>query len=271
MWIVLLIIVLYLLSLRTNPGRGERMQSFRRQYIAHRGLFDDALMIPENSLPAFQRAVEHGYGIELDVQLTTDGKVVVFHDGSLKRMTGIDRKLFQCSYEELQGYRLKDTSETIPLFTDVLQLIDGKVPMIVEIKPEGRSIATARAADSILQGYKGEYCIESFDPRPVLWYRRNRPEIIRGQLSDDFFRDPHTSKIIALIMTNLLTNFLTAPDFIAYNHRYASQFSYRLCRKLYHPVNVCYTVKNEEELRKAEEVFDVCIFDSFLPEEKGML
>ena len=120
-----------------NRGRKEKMKVFEKQYIAHRGLFDNESEAPENSIPAFQRAVQQGYGIELDVQLTTDNRLVVFHDETLQRMCGFDKKLTECSYDELKHYRLAKSDEKIPLFDEVLKVIDGKVPLIVEVKSEG--------------------------------------------------------------------------------------------------------------------------------------
>lgn len=105
---------------------------FSRRTFAHRGLFDH-LSRPENSLAAFGAAVEHGYGIELDLQMTADGKIVVFHDESLQRMCSTPLKIEQSTFAELQKHPLLNSDQTIPLFSEVLQLVDGKVPLIVEI------------------------------------------------------------------------------------------------------------------------------------------
>lgn len=111
-----------LLQYAAGDGRKARMQAFERQYIAHRGFHDNRSECPENSLPAFERAIQMGYGIELDVQLTKDGVPVVFHDWDLKRAAGVDRKIRDCTFEELQSYRLFGSSQTIPAFEAVLEL-----------------------------------------------------------------------------------------------------------------------------------------------------
>lgn len=113
---------LFYCSMLPETGRKARMQAFERQYIAHRGFHDNRGECPENSLPAFERAIQMGYGIELDVQLTKDGVPVVFHDWDLKRAAGVDRKIRDCTFEELQSYRLFGSSQTIPAFETVLEL-----------------------------------------------------------------------------------------------------------------------------------------------------
>ena len=129
------------------------MKPYEERYIAHRGLFNN-IDIPENSLIAFEEAAKNKYGIELDIQLTKDDKLVVFHDSSLKRMTGIDKNLIDCTYDELLQYKLLDTNEVIPLFKDVLNILEKDTPLIIEIKPEGRYLETTKRVVSLMQGYK---------------------------------------------------------------------------------------------------------------------
>lgn len=261
---------LYLLSIVPNRGRKEKMKVFEKQYIAHRGLFDNESEAPENSIPAFQRAVQQGYGIELDVQLTTDNRLVVFHDETLQRMCGFDKKLTECSYDELKHYRLAKSDEKIPLFDEVLKVIDGKVPLIVEVKSEGDWKKTTQLMAERMDSYRGCYCMESFHPFAVKWFKDHRPEIIRGQLSTNYFKDKINRKWYEkFLLSNLMLNFLTKPDFIAYNHLWKKDFSYTLCRKLFKPENVAWTIKNQKELEEAEKTFDVIIFDSFIPKKRS--
>lgn len=262
-------ILLYLFCLRPNPSRRQEMQIYEEVYIAHRGLFDRQ-SAPENSLEAFRRAVDGGYGIELDVQLTADGRLVVFHDESLKRMCGVERKLWKCSYRELCQYHLLDTGERIPLLSEVLQIVGEKVPMIIEVKPEGNPIRTAEELSRQMKEYSGEYCVESFDPRVLHWYCRNDPEIIRGQLSTNYWRHEKDKPwYVKMGMTNLLTNFYARPDFIAYNYKYANQLSLQICRYLYHMELVAWTVRSPEELEQARDAFQVYIFDGFIPADRA--
>lgn len=263
------LVAAYLWCLKPNTKRRRDLEPFEKVFFAHRGLFDNNSDHPENSLAAFRRAVEAGYGIELDVQLTSDHRLVVFHDGSLNRMCGVDGMLYRYTYDELCQYSLADSDERIPLLQDVLELVAGKVPLIVEIKKEGSWLKTTKALAEMMQNYHGLYCIESFHPLVVAWYRKHHPDIIRGQLSSNFLKENDGwSTVARFILSNLLLNWLSRPDFIAYNHRYANQFSYRLCRKLFPTVNAAWTIRSQEELDKAEEIFQIIIFDSFIPDEK---
>ena len=264
---IVIILIIYLYRVKPNTGRRNEMQPFLDKYIAHRGLFDNDTGSPENSLPAFSAAVEKGYGIELDVQMTTDHKLVVFHDDNLKRMCGVNKPVYECSYDELLSYKLGSSDENIPLFDDVLQIINGSVLLIVEIKSAGDWKGTTERVAKRMDSYKGVYCMESFHPLAVEWYKKNRPEIIRGQLADDFFRTEEKMSIIRkIILSSLLMNNHSRPDFIAYNFEHADQWSFFLCRKLFSVVNVAWTPRSQEQLETAKKIFDVFIFDSFIPD-----
>ncbi len=236
----------------------------RGVHYAHRGLHDNTSGAPENSMKAFQKAVDAGYGIEMDVQLTKDKIPVVFHDETLNRMCGVEGKVWEFTFEELQGLKLAESEERIPKFADVLELVGGKVPLIVEYKLDVPSTEVCEIADPMLQAYDGIYCIESFHPYAVKWYRDNRPEVIRGQLSQDFSKiEKYKGKFIYWMLGNLLTNVLTRPDFIAYNHKDADMFSRKVC-SLMGALPVAYTIKSREEYEKVKDQFELFIFDSFI-------
>lgn len=257
--------VLYLLMIMPRMLRRADDKPFRGVLYAHRGLHDNASQAPENSMAAFQKAVEGGYGIELDVQLTKDKVPVVFHDYTLKRVCGAEGKVCEYTFEELQKFNLCQSEEKIPRFEDVLAMIDGKVPLIIEYKVEATDPSVCALADQILRAYDGLYCIESFNPLALLWYRRNHPQIMRGQLSDGFWKRGELKGVLYMILENLLLNFLAKPDFVAYNHKEERNLSRRLCRSLYRNTAVAWTIKNEEELAAARRNFDMFIFDSFVP------
>ncbi len=259
---------LFLFSIAPNrQNRTDLMVPFTQQYIAHRGFFDNASDWPENSLAAFQKAVEHGYGIELDVRLTADHKLVVFHDTTLDRMCGADKAVAACTYAELQQYRLAGSNQKIPLLQDVLDLVDGRVPLIVEIKAETDWESAAQLTAEAMDGYGGCYCMESFQALVVRWFWKNRPDVLRGQLSNDFFGDASGGKWYQrFIPTNALFNCLSRPDFIAYNHTSKNNVSYSVCRTLFPVGNVAWTIRSQEELEEAKKTFDVIIFDSFIPD-----
>lgn len=264
--VVLVAAVLYFLAIKPRIGKREGMECLQGTYYAHRGLHDNLTSAPENSMEAFRRAVKKGYGIEMDVQLSKDRVPVVFHDFTLERVCGREGKVCDYDYEELVQFPLCQSEEKIPKFEDVLKMIDGRVPLIIELKIEWLDLTVCPLADALLRNYKGSYCVESFNPGALLWYRKNRNDVIRGQLAGGFIKSGEFKGILYFVLQNLLLNGITKPDFVAYDHKYANNLSRRLCRKLYRNTAVAWTVQSREELEKAKEGFDVFIFDSFIPD-----
>lgn len=259
--------ILYLLLVAPRMFRRPDRTSFYGVHYAHRGLFDNHSNAPENSLPAFRKAVYNGYGIELDVQLSKDGIPVVFHDASLKRMCGVDGNVWEYTLKELQQMKLADSSSTIPTFADVLALIDGRVPLIIEYKLDVPQTKVCELGNELLSRYNVDYCIECFHPLALLWYRKHRPDVMRGQLCMEYWKDDKfRGKLLYLLLSYLVTNVAARPDFIAYRHSDASNFSRRVCRKL-GALSVAWTIKNQEQLDDARNNFDLFIFDSFIPEK----
>ena len=191
---------------------------FRGIFYAHRGLYDNHAGVPENSLPAFRAAAEKGYGVELDVQLSSDGYVVVFHDDTLDRVCGVHGDVVSFTLAELRQMKLLDTDEAMPLFTDVLDVLrQGTGPLIVELKAGRRNDELCEKTREILRGYPGVYCVESFDPGIVRWFRKNAPEVIRGQLAMPAGHyAAGTDPVVARLLSGCRFSFLNRPDFIAY-------------------------------------------------------
>lgn len=283
------LIILYLLLIMPRMfGRPDRKPHLGVLY-AHRGLFDNKGDAPENSMKAFERAVHAGYGIELDVQTTKDGIPVVFHDFTLKRMARypdgecpadaqraedgsyiIPGRICDYTWEELSRFHLLDTGERIPRFDEFLRLVRGQVPLIVELKIELKDLTVCRKAQELLDDYDGVYCIESFNPLGLWWYRRKRPEVMRGQLADSFRKSEGWHAPLYYILEFLLMNILAKPDFIAYNHKYRRNLSRVLCTKLYGALPVAWTIRSEQELAENSRYFDIMIFDSFVPDHTGI-
>ena len=261
--ILLALVALYIYMICPRVINRPDITKFKNRHYAHRGLHDNRTLAPENSLEAFRLAVEAGYGIEMDVQLTKDNIPVVFHDKTLKRLCGKDGYVWDYTLEELQQNTLADSQERIPTFKEVLDLVEGKVPLIIEYKMDRPTTKVCELGDQPLNDYNGVYCIESFHPKAVRWYRKHRPEIVRGQLSMDFSKDEKYNAPYFVVMTYLLSNFITRPDFIAYNHKDEHILSRRLCKKL-GGLSVAYTIKNQESYEKVKEAFDLFIFDSFI-------
>lgn len=265
--VLLLLAWLYLIAARR--GGAQKMTAFARCYYAHRGLHDAAAGVPENSLPAFSRAVARGFGAELDVHLLRDGTLAVFHDSDLARMTGRAGALEELAAEELSACFLGGTEETIPLFADVLALFEGTgLPLIVELKPHGGNHAALCAATmALLDAHSVPYCVESFDPRCVKWLRENRGDVIRGQLSRDFVQKPDgLSPFMARVMTHLWCNVLSRPDFLAYRFDQRRRAPLRLCRAVFGAQIVYWTVHTQQELDTAAREGALVIFEGFCPQ-----
>ena len=192
---IIVLLILYLLLVSPKMiHRADRSSFLKNKFYAHRGLFDNESDAPENSLAAFQKAVEVGYGMEMDVQLTKDDQLVVFHDATLKRMCGVEGNVWDYTLEELKQFKLAKTDETIPSFEEVLNLVAGRTPLIVEYKLDRPLTKVCELGDQLLSQYQGVYCIESFHPFALMWYKKHRPEVMRGQLSGNLARETNNKK-----------------------------------------------------------------------------
>ncbi len=238
---------------------------------AHRGLHDKSIGIPENSMAAFRRAVEHGFPSELDVHLLADGALAVFHDSDLKRMTGREGVIEDLTAAQLAEYKLGGTEETIPQFCDVLALYEGTgLPLLVELKSwrENSDALSARTVEE-LDKYHVPYVTESFDPRCLLWLRANRPEIVRGQLAQDFLRTPKDSAGMGAetdrALTEMAFNAQTEPHFVSFNFAHRDAPSLRRVKEA-GGVDIYYwTIRSREDMETAEAEGAQPIFENFIP------
>ncbi len=259
-----LISLLYILSTRGRKGH-EGLHALRGHRYAHRGLHSQG--VPENSLAAFREAVRLGFGSELDVHLLADGGLAVIHDAKLLRTTGRDGTVEQLTAADLKNYPLDGTAETIPTFQEVLALYGGRYPLIIELKTVGGNYAPlCKAVLKALEGYEGVYCLESFDPRVVRWLKKHRPEIIRGQLTENFIKGkPRADWLVTWAMTGQMLNFLTHPDFVAYKFEDRKGISNFLARKLWGMQGASWTIRSKEDLLQAENEGWIPIFENFIP------
>lgn len=243
---ILFALWLFMIAPRFHTPKG--MAPLQKARFAHRGLHNIRLGVPENSMKAFSLAVEEGFGIELDVHLSKDGKLVVEHDDTLTRTTGDPRRIEDCTWEELKALKLEGTEETLPLLVEVFRLVDGKVPLLIEMKAVGGNMKPlAEAVAAALKGYNGPYCVESFEPRALYWLGKADPSIIRGQLAGNVKKDgAKVSSLINFLLKNLLVNVISRPDFVAYNYKDRKNLSFRLCRGVYRPPLFFWTVKSAD-------------------------
>ncbi len=232
-------------------------------FISHRGFHTGDSERPENSLKAFASAVAAGYGIELDVLLSADSKAVVFHDQTLKRMTGVEKHVSACTAAELGRIRLLGSEQTIPLLKEVLDLVKGSVPLLVEIKNDGKPGALEETVFQDLSFYTGKFAVQSFNPFPLEWFKDNAPEIVRGQLSGDF-RDEDLFFLKKFILKNLFMNWKSDPHFLSYDVRCLPFWAVNRNRRRGFPV-LGWTVRSQEEYLSVKPHVDNIIFESFIP------
>ena len=263
-FLLLSALYLFLISPRFPRKAVWPPRVFQYDY-AHRGLYGGE--IPENSLAAFDRAATRGYGIELDVQLTRDGELIVMHDATLTRMCGVNKRINEMTVGEIRQYRLAGSSESVPTFAEALDCIKARAPLIIELKGAGkRNGELARKTWERLKDYSGDWIVESFDPRLMGWYRRNAPQAIRGQLAfDPRLGGPQGKGIGYWFLANLLMNCISRPDFVAYCHETDKNFSFRVMRKLFRPVLAAWTVQSKETCQRLRNQYDLQIFEGFEP------
>lgn len=235
--------------------------------IAHRGLHGSA---PENSMSAFEEAIKAGYAIETDVRLTKDGALILFHDDDLLRMTGVKKKVIDCTLSEIQALRLNGTREKIPLFSEFLALLDGRVPLLLEIKnvPEIDGKTFMNQLSRALEGYKGEYAIQSFQPYYTREFRKLRKNVLCGILATagsskkDFGNSPFW-RLKSFVVKHMSLNSWVRPDFISFCF---SDYPTRETEK-FKGIKLGWTVRSKEDERYARMYADNIIFEGYLPEK----
>ncbi|MBO7196185.1 MAG: glycerophosphodiester phosphodiesterase [Clostridia bacterium] len=260
--VVVLLILLYLFMIA--PKNRKDMEKFKTVMYAHRGLHNNERA--ENSMSAFRAAVDAGYGIELDVRLSCDGQLVVFHDDTLDRVCGREGKVIDFTAEELSGFKLCGTEDGIPLFSDVLKLVDGKIPLLVEIKENAGDSSVSRATCEMLKNYTGDFIVESFNPMSLNVVKQNLPDVSRGILSHRYFEQKKFRKPLFFLLQSLLLNFICRPAFIAYEHNHAKAFGLRFVRRFFGTPTIAWTVRSAEEEQIARKNgFDGIIFENYIP------
>ena len=263
--IILLLPALYLFLIMPRLFKKADMKALCVDY-AHRGLFGEEF--PENSLGAFRNAVENGYGIELDVQLSRDKKIVVFHDYTLKRMCGVGGRISDYTYAELSKMKLLGTEYTIPSFVDVLRLVGGRVPLLIELKGEDTSTELCKLIAPILDKYKGAYSVESFNPFLLRWFKKNRKSVSRGQLVTKInAKKDKKNPILSFVLSGMLTNVFSRPDFIAVNGNIRNKPMVHICESIMQARVFVWTVKNEKEYVNCRREHRRTIFEDFEPKK----
>lgn len=257
--------VIYIFLIMPRVSDRADMDMLTADY-AHRGLHD--ARFPENSLPAFLSAVQKGYGIELDVRLTGDGKAVVFHDANTKRMCGVAKNVSELTLSELKSMPLRGTIYTVPTLSDVLSLVDGRSPLLIEIKGEGKEEKLCRTVSELLDTYPGAFAVQSFSPLVLGWFKRYRPRFARGLLVCKLkaVKGVKHPKLTAFALSNMLTNVIARPDFISANGAHLKNVSFRICISLFKCRGFVWTVRKITQYRRVHRLGLFTIFEKFIPD-----
>lgn len=246
----------------------RRVTEFQHRYYAHRGLHK-LPDVPENSMKAFDAAFHKGYGIEIDVHSLKDGEIAVFHDSKLERMCGVKGILEDLTSKEAKELHLLNTEERIPMLTELLEAHDYKEPFLIEVKTwKNNGKKTVEKVCEIMDQFPHiQYCIQSFDPRVLIWLKKHRPEIVRGQLSTDFIqeRSELLTNLQTIILTYLLTNVASKPDFVSYNFHYRSHPAVKLSKSIWHIPVFNWTIRTKEDMVTAQMENHTVIFEGFEP------
>lgn len=235
------------------------LEFLSRNLIAHRGYHNNKKGIPENSVLAFKKAIDNKYLIELDVRLTKDKKLVVFHDDNLKRVCGVNKRVKDLTYRELLKYNLFNTTLKVPLFSDVIKLVNGRVPILIETKYHNRYGVLEKILINELSNYKGLYAIQSFYPMALLWLKRNTKDIPIGLLSSNFKND--LNRLKSIIGKTLILDLFFKTDFISYDVKGLpnNYLSYKRDKKKI----VIWTIKNKKDYDLARQYTDSLICENF--------
>ena len=263
LWLLLLILVAAL-ALLTHPSlRRGKCAAYRGRQFAHRGLHDAGRGVVENTLPAFAAARDAGLGMELDIQFSKDMEVVVFHDDDLSRLAGDPRRVRQLTLRELQALPLLGRRDArIPTLRQVLDAVDGRVPLLIEVKNGSKNARLCRALMRELENYPGDFLVESFNPLIVAWFRLHAPGVARGQLVDALpgYR-PAVNLAAGMFMAGLLSNFLARPDFVAYNANAPRFFAPHMQRFLFRTPMAAWTVRDKELAALVRQRGEMSIFE----------
>lgn len=241
------------------------LEFLSRSLIAHRGYYSNKKGIPENSVIAFKKAIDNNYLIELDVRLTKDKKLVVFHDDNLKRVCGVNKRVKNLTYKELLKYNLFDTTQKVPLFSEVIKLVNGRVPILIETKFHNRYGVLEKILINELSNYKGLYAIQSFYPLSLLWFKTNTKHIPIGLLSSNFKNNKNSLK--KLIGKTLILDLFFKTDFISYDLKGLPN-NYLSLKKDKKKI-VIWTIKNKKDYDLAKKYTDALICENMYKYEKN--
>lgn len=245
-------------------------QAFLDRPITHRGLHDVTAGRPENSREAIQAAIDANYGIEIDLQLSNDGAAIVFHDYHLGRLTDAQGPVAQRSKADLHAIALKGGASGIPTLSEVLDLVDGQVPLLIEIKDQDGQMgpnvgALEQATAAALVGYRGDVAVMSFNPHATMAFGETAPDIPRGLVTSAY-----TPNVWATLPTSVCDTLRDIPDYDRTGACFISHEAADLARprvaelKAAGAAILCWTIRSAAEDAKARKIADNVTFEGYL-------
>ena len=240
----------------------------KENLIAHRGLHSKDKSVPENSKLAFEKAISYDFSIECDLTILKDGTIIVFHDKDFKRLCDVDQFLKDSNYEDISNYKLLNTDEYIMRFEDLLKFVNGKVPLLIEIKPFGNYKLLCDKVANILDHYPHPFAVFSFHPGVVYWFKKHRPTFIRGQITEYFESDSKMKPYMKYLMKTMFFNHFTKPDFVSYGiHDLPNKWADQAKKKGI--TMISYAARNQQEFDFVKSRYDNVVFEYFIPKEKS--
>ena len=250
-----------------SPSRRAWRQPWLKGHFAHRGFYSQTQGLPENSLSAYQNAIDHHFGIELDVQCSHDGFAYVFHDEDCFRMTGVSGLLEEKDHTELELLRLQTTQEKIPLLKNVLEMVNGQSPIFIELKTTQRRTLCVKQVLEDLKDYQGNITLCSFDPLLLLEIKKHAPGRLRGLNLEPSIKKSKYSLIVGIVLHYGLLNFLIKPDYISVDYRFNS-----LCYWLNHSLGIygmMWAIPSQEKEDEKKAHCETIIFEGYNPRQMG--
>lgn len=241
-----------------RQNNSNRSNWYSKYKIAHRGLHDQNN--PENSMGAFENACIHSVAIELDVRCTRNGTVICFHDSNLRRMCNVDIDVQDLLDEDLDKYTLLDSQYHIPTLKEVLAKIDGRTPLMIEIKPTNKKEHLEEKVYELIKNYRGDIAIKSFNPLVVTWFKKHAPEIPRGMLSC-MFSEAHMPFVYKVLLKRLFFFRWAKPDFISYSIK---DLPSKYLKNRNVPI-LAWVVTNSDMEKTALTLADNVIFENYIP------
>lgn len=255
-WIIGAILLLFIITLL--PSKQRKEMDWMKRHTAHRGYFSEDQSIPENSMAAFEKAVGRKMNIELDVRLDKEGELIVFHDLTLDRMCDVIGQVESIDHAHMQQWYLKDSKEKIPTLKQVLDFVDGQVGLIIEIKPTKQIERVCTNVCALLDQYPGKFAVCSFHPMIVYYFKKHRPQYIRGQIIEPFFGKNDVSLFNKFFLTINGYNFMTQCNFVSYKYNLAPYFRWM---RFLSGFMIVWAIKDEQWLKRHETKYDGIIVE----------